>query len=245
MTHIGSGLALGFVLGVQHATDPDHLVAVATVVTREQRFGAGALVGTFWGLGHAVTVAVVGGLIIALGVRVPESVGRWLELGVAGMLVGLGAARLRDAMRGWGGVSREHIIADHDHNGREAFHSHGHEHSGLSHRHPHVHPSGTLLSALTGRQPAARAFMVGTVHGLAGSAAVALLVVAALPSAWAAAAYLLVFGAGTVAGMTALTSAMALPVAVALRVRWVPRALALGAGIGSVAFGVVYAVRLL
>ncbi|MBI1846003.1 MAG: hypothetical protein HYR86_03405, partial [Candidatus Rokubacteria bacterium] len=148
MPPVLSALVLGFVLGLQHATDPDHLVAVATIVTRERRLGAGALVGAFWGLGHTLTLGVVGGLIIALGLRVPDALGRGLELAVAAMLVLLGAARLRDALRGWGAVDRAHIVADHEHDGHEAFHSHGHEHGDLRHGHPHVHPSRALVDAL-------------------------------------------------------------------------------------------------
>src|SRR6185503_1019402 len=95
---LGSAVALGFVLGLQHATDPDHLVAVATIVTRERRFAAGARIGLLWGIGHTLTLAIVGTVVVALGRTVPEGVATGLELVVAAMLVALGILRLREAI---------------------------------------------------------------------------------------------------------------------------------------------------
>src|SRR5918994_387390 len=109
---------LGFVLGVQHATDPDHLVAVATIVTRERRFADGALIGALWGLGHTVTLALAGAVIIVFAI----------------------ALRLRDAARGVSAVEAAHLTAGHDHGGAEVVHSHTHTHGAHVHGHPHVHP---------------------------------------------------------------------------------------------------------
>jgi high-affinity nickel-transport protein len=242
---LGSAVLLGFVLGLQHATDADHLVAVATIVSRERRFTDGALVGALWGLGHMTTLTLAGALVVALNVRLAPAVGAGLELAVAAMLVLLGVLRLRDAARGRGGVDRAHLAADHDHGGAETVHSHPHAHGGHVHDHPHVHPSRPLLAAFGhGRTAlAARALAVGAVHGMAGSAAVSLLVLATLHTTASAVAYLVVFGLGTIAGMTALTAAMAYPVSLALRLRRARAALAVGAGLGSIAFGLVYAVR--
>jgi high-affinity nickel-transport protein len=238
-----SAALLGFVLGLQHATDPDHLVAVATIVTREHRFADGALVGTLWGIGHMLTLGAAGAAIIAIGLTPGPVVGVGLELLVAAMLVILGAVRLRDAARGLESVPPDHLTADHEHGDVEIVHSHAHVHGGGVHRHPHVHPSRRLLAAWRDGRLPMRALLVGAVHGMAGSAAVSLLVLATLRSAWGAALYLAVFGLGTIAGMTALTAAMAYPVSLALRVQRVRRVLALGAGLGSIAFGIVYAVR--
>ena len=94
-----SALALGFVLGLQHATDADHLVAVATIMTRERRFANGALVGALWGAGHMTTLTIVGAIIIGLKLTVTTAVSDGLELAVAVMLIVLGALRLRDGMR--------------------------------------------------------------------------------------------------------------------------------------------------
>ena len=98
-----SAIVLGFILGLQHATDPDHLVAVATIVTRERRFTDGALVGVLWGAGHMTTLTIVGAIIIGLKLTITPAVGSGLELVVAGMLILLGVLRLRDAsaLPGW------------------------------------------------------------------------------------------------------------------------------------------------
>ncbi|MBI4246302.1 MAG: high-affinity nickel-transport family protein [Candidatus Rokubacteria bacterium] len=238
-----SAALLGFVLGLQHATDPDHLVAVATIVTRERRFRDGALVGVLWGIGHAATLGLAGGLVIALGGGVGAEIGTSFELLVALMIVALGGLRLRDALRGFGGAPPEHLLADHEHAGRAAFHSHPHAHGGHVHAHPHVHPSRRLLAALgDGR---GRALLIGAVHGLAGTAAVSLLVLATLRSPASGLVYLTVFGLGTIAGMTALTAVMAYPVSVALRFRRAQRALAFTAGVGAITFGFWYASRLI
>jgi high-affinity nickel-transport protein len=236
---------LGFVLGIQHATDPDHLVAVATIVTRERRFADGALVGVLWGVGHALTLGAAGALIISLGLVPSPGVATGLELLVAAMLVLLGILRLRDAARGLETVPPEHLKAAHEHGGAEVVHSHVHAHDAEAHRHPHVHPSRRLLAAWRDGRLPTRALLVGAVHGMAGSAAVSLLVLATLRSTWSAVFYLAVFGVGTIVGMTTLTAAMAFPVVLALRLRRARRVLAFGAGLGSIAFGLVYAIRLL
>ncbi len=247
MDPVSSAVVLGFVLGLQHATDPDHLVAVATIVTRERRFADGALVGVLWGTGHMATVTIAGAVVVGLKLTISPEIGAGLEQLVAGMLVLLGVMRLRDAARGLDTVPAAHLVADHDHGGAEVVHSHAHVHGRDAHTHPHVHPSRRLLAAL-GRSRgrlAGRAVLVGAVHGLAGSAAASLLVLATLRSTGSAVAYLVIFGIGTIVGMTALTAAMAYPVSLALRFRRARRALALCAGVGSIAFGVVYGYRVL
>jgi hypothetical protein len=240
-----TAVGLGFVLGLQHATDADHLVAVATIVSRERRFADGALVGACWGLGHMVTLATAGSIIVALGVHVPARLESGLELLVAAMLIVLGVLRLRAAARDLDAVPREHALADHDHGGREVVHSHPHEHDRGRHVHAHLHPSRRLLGALGGGRAGmvARAALVGSVHGMAGSAAVTLLVLTTLPTVGAALAYLALFGVGTLLGMTALTAALAYPVTLALRARRARRVLATAAGVGSIAFGLFYAFR--
>jgi high-affinity nickel-transport protein len=236
---------LGVVLGLQHATDGDHLVAVATIVSRERRFGDGAWIGALWGLGHTVTLTGVGLAVVALDLAIAPAVATGLEFLVAVMLIGLGVWRLSEAARGMRAVGREHLIADHDHGGREVLHSHEHRHGAESHAHPHVHPSHRLLAALAPRRHGAlRPLVVGAVHGMAGSAAVSLLIVATTRSVWAAMLYLALFGAGTIVGMTALTAAMAYPLSVALRLERARRAAALVAGVASIAFGMFYGWRL-
>jgi ABC-type nickel/cobalt efflux system permease component RcnA len=243
-----SAMLLGFLLGLQHATDPDHLVAVATILTRERRFTDGALIGVLWGAGHMTTLTIVGAIIIGLKLTIPPAVGGSLELVVAAMLIVLGVLRLRDAMRGLETVPPGHLVADHDHGGGAGVvHSHPHAHDAEhTHEHAHVHPSRWLARlGWRGGWPAGRALVVGAIHGLAGSAAVSLLVLATLRSTASAFVYLLIFGIGTILGMTLLTAVMAFPVSMALRYRRARQALALCAGIGSIAFGLVYGYRLI
>ena len=244
MASLLSAVLLGFVLGLQHATDADHLVAVGTILTRERRFLDGAAVGALWGIGHLLTLTVAGMVIIGLGLSLAPPVATGLEFAVAAMLVSLGVLRLRDVARGYDAVAPEHLVADHTHGHLEALHSHPHLHGGSVHQHPHVHPSRRLLGALsTGRGSRRRALLVGAVHGMAGSAAVSLLVLATLDSAWAAAGYLAVFGLGTIIGMTSLTAALAFPVTIACRADRARRVLAIGAGVGSIVFGVFYGLK--
>jgi high-affinity nickel-transport protein len=241
-------MLLGFLLGLQHATDPDHLVAVATILTRERRFTDGALIGVLWGAGHMTTLTIVGAIIIGLKLTVSPAVGDGLELIVAAMLIVLGVLRLRDALRGLEAVPPGHLVADHDHGGGAGVvHSHPHAHDAEhTHEHAHVHPSRWLAKlGWRGGWPAGRALVVGAIHGLAGSAAVSLLVLATLRSTASAVVYLLIFGVGTILGMTLLTAVMAFPVSMALRYRRARQALALCAGIGSIVFGLVYGYRLI
>jgi hypothetical protein len=202
-------LALGFFLGMRHATDSDHVVAVTTIVSREKSVLSASLVGALWGLGHTLTILVVGGAIILFGIVLPARVGLTMELSVALMLVVLGALNVA-------GFRREvrKIRAAHDHAEGDK-------------------PAKVGL----GRYQAVRSLIVGTVHGLAGSAAVALLVLATIRDAGWAILYLLLFGAGTVAGMMLITSALAVPLAyTASRFAW-GRHLSWMTGLLSVGFG--------
>jgi len=240
MDPVVSAVLLGFVLGLQHATDPDHVVAVATIVTRERRFGAGARIGLFWGVGHTLTLVTVGTVVVALNAAVPGRLAAGLELVVAAMLIALGALRLREAVRGIVAVAPERRVADHHHGetgrSREIVHAH--------HGEAHVHPSTALLAAWREqRRVGVRALLVGVVHGMAGTAAVALLVLTTLHTV-AAAVSLLVFGLGTIAGMTALTAAMAYPLARLARLRRVRDAMAVASGVAAIALGCWYAARL-
>jgi high-affinity nickel-transport protein len=234
MDPVLSAAALGFVLGLQHATDPDHVVAVATIVTREGGVLAGARIGLLWGLGHMLALAAAGGALVALNLSAPARVATGLELVVAALLVTLGALRLREAVRGIVAVAPSRRVADHQH-GPRTRRGAVHAHDG----HVHVHPSPALLDAA-----GLRALAVGAVHGIAGTAAVALLVLATLHTVFAAAVYLLVFGIGTLAGMTALTAVMAYPAA---RLSGLPRmraAMGVASGLAAIVFGCWYAARL-
>ncbi|MGH7398900.1 MAG: high-affinity nickel-transport family protein [Candidatus Rokuibacteriota bacterium] len=233
-------LLLGLLFGVQHATDPDHVIAVATIVARTRRFGAGALVGAFWGVGHTVTVTAVGVAILVYDVTVTARVALSLELVVALMLIVLGVLRIVWVFRDSEAVPVAHLGEPHPHESGPVLHNHVHTHGNLVHRHPHVHPPARLLRALqtVGAMQALRSALVGLVHGLAGSAAVALLVLSSIRGTAGAVGYLLLFGVGTILGMTAITGLLSLPFTV--RAPWLRRGrrgLALTTGAVSVAFG--------
>jgi high-affinity nickel-transport protein len=227
---------LGLLLGMQHATDPDHVVAVATILTGERRFAAGAWIGTLWGAGHTVTLALAGAAIVALDVPVRGAYATALELGVAVMLIALGAWRVRDAARGLSRLRNAPRVPEHDHGGQALLHSHPH---------PHVHPERTLVAALRAPRHAWRPLLVGAVHGLSGSAAISLMIVTATGSAWDAVRYLGLFGLGTILGMTALTALLAYPTGFLMRVHGARRAVAATAGLAAIAVGVLYGWRVL
>jgi high-affinity nickel-transport protein len=191
-----SALTLGFLLGMRHATDPDHVVAVTAIVSQQRSVARAARIGALWGAGHTLTIVLVGGAILLFRLAVPPRLGLALEFAVAVMLVLLGVRSLR-AARG-----------------------------------------GQRVEAWAPVRP----MIVGFVHGLAGSAFVAMLVLTAIESAATGVAYLLVFGAGTVAGMTLVTAAVAVPSAYAAsRFTGAQRYVQLAAGVASVSFGLFLA----
>ena len=212
-------LALGFFLGMRHATDPDHVIAVTTIVARQRGAGGAVLIGAVWGLGHTITILVVGGGIILFGWVIPARVGLSMEWSVGLMLIVLGLMNLSGALQ-W---MNDSVAASADLD--EARHSHPHPHGDYVHTHPHGHdpeahphpPEQTPLGWLDrhlgaiGLYQLVRPLVVGVVHGLAGSAAIALLVLATIRNpAWSI-WYLLIFGVGTVAGMMLITAAIAVP----------------------------------
>jgi high-affinity nickel-transport protein len=214
-------LALGFFLGMRHATDTDHVVAVTTIVTRERTPRAAIGIGALWGLGHTATILLVGGSIVVFGLVIPPHVGLSMEMSVAAMLVVLGAANLTGALR--------HID--------QAAHG---AHSAAHPPHLEEPPSDSRRHGRLWRPLA-----VGVVHGLAGSAAVALLVLTTVRDAASALVYLAVFGAGTVLGMMLLTTAMAAPIA-ALGARFgsLERTMARATGLVSIAVGLFLAYQI-
>lgn len=184
-------LLLGFVLGMRHATDADHVVAVTAIVSGDSSLLRATRVGALWGLGHSITILLAGGAIVVFRLTVPPRLGLALEFAVALMLILLGALSLSNRA------------------------------------------TAAAASAL-------RPVAVGLVHGLAGSAFVALLVVAAVPGVWLGLAYLAIFGLGTIAGMTVVTMAIAFPSAIgARRLASAQRYLRLASGLASVAFGLL------
>lgn len=190
-------ILLGVLLGLRHATDADHVVAVTTIVARERSLARAARIGAVWGVGHTLTLLLLGGAIIAFRLVIPPRIGLGLEFGVALMLIALGYANLRAK---------------------------------------DVEESPTLT----------RPLLIGVVHGLAGSAAVALLVLATIRAPLAAVAYLMMFGIGTIVGMMLVTLLLAAPALYAAsRVHRMRSGVRVAAGALSIVFGLLLARELI
>ena len=244
-------ILLGFFLGMRHATDPDHVIAVSTIVSRQRAPRQAALIGVLWGLGHTFTIFLVGAIIILFGVVIPPRVGLTMEFSVAVMLVILGVLNLTGILRwltdtltpGQNGATYTHPHVDGDY-----VHSHSHGHAPGAHGHPEDATPQRRLDKTFGQlgfYHSLRPLVVGVVHGLAGSAAVALLVLTTIRNPRWAIAYLLVFGVGTIVGMMLITIALALPFALSgNRFQWFSRHLAWASGLLSLGFGLVLAYRI-
>jgi cytochrome c biogenesis protein CcdA len=193
-------LLLALLLGLRHATDPDHLTAVSTLLLNEERHGArrAALLGVAWGLGHATTLCAFGVPVILFSRHLPESIQRGAEA-LVGVLIVVLAGRL---------LLRWH---------RGYFHVHVHSHGPISHVHPHAHEHAHSVGAQAmahahrhdlGRSPAA-SFGLGLVHGVGGSAGAGVLLMASAGSRMEGMVALLLFAAVTAGSMTLLSSAFA------------------------------------
>jgi high-affinity nickel-transport protein len=236
-------LALGFFLGMRHATDADHVIAVSTIVSRERNIRHSAMIGAMWGLGHTLTILAVGAGIILFSLVISPRLGLTMELSVGLMLILLGAFNLAGFRRT---VDQTVPLAEAD------LHSHFHTHGDYIHNHVHGHSPAThahaadktplsIMDRLFGKlslYQICRPLIVGIVHGLAGSAAIALLVLTTIHNSRWAVAYLLIFGVGTIAGMMVITIAMASAIHYTqARSAWINRRLGAVAGFISLAFG--------
>jgi ABC-type nickel/cobalt efflux system permease component RcnA len=225
--NVVSFLFLGFFLGMRHATDADHVVAIATIVSRERSVVGSALIGAAWGVGHSITVMAVGAAIIVFGVVIPPQLGLSMEFAVGIMLVLLGVLTLTGMGRKVG-AAHVHAGVPGGHGHALDLHDHPHAHGDYVHQHPHGHgpdahghaeehtPLARLDRSGLGRIAFyvwLRPFAVGLVHGLAGSAAVALMVLSVIREPVAALGYLLLFGLGTIVGMMLITLILSAPFA--------------------------------
>lgn len=223
-----SAVALGFVLGLRHALDPDHVVAVSTIVSTEPNWRRSSLIGSFWGLGHATSLLTLGGLIVALRINITELAASRLEIIVSVMLVGLGVYAIRSARDGF------------------RLHAHKHTHQGASageekeHVHLHIHKPRALPVHQHAHPPhfGLRPYAIGLVHGIAGSGGLALLVMATAKTAAAGLLYMTALAFGALVGMGILSALLTLPLT-ALRTRYETLHLRFQflSGVCSVAFG--------
>ena len=184
-------LLIGFVFGLYHAIEADHLAAVSAIVSDHKNVLTASIIGGFWGLGHTISLFVVGALVIFVKLQISESTEGYLEGVVGIMLVLLGLNAIRK------------IFA------AEKIHTHTHRHDGHEHSHLHLHQDERAEGSHHRFAP--RSVFVGMVHGLAGSAGLMLLVLPSIDSPWVALLYIAIFGIGSIAGMMIMSLLMGLP----------------------------------
>jgi len=233
-THAMTVLGLGFTLGLRHALDTDHLVAISTLVSDRKGMLKTSFMGTMWGIGHTIALLTVGCAVLVFDITIPPGIADLMELAVAIMLIVLGVRLLRKLIGG----------------GR--VHMHVHSHDGYRHVHPHVHespeervihshhvtrwwlPHGLLSLIRSNTRP----LVVGLIHGLAGSAALMLVVLTTIQSLSLGISYIIVFGVGSIGGMTLMSATLSLPFTLTSRFENVHTRLRWAAGTLSIVFGV-------
>jgi len=210
---------LGFLIGMRHAIEPDHIAAVSTIVSSEKSARRAARVGLAWGIGHTLALLAVGGTLLVLRLELPGWFSLVAELCVGLVLVGLGAASIRRSLKeGRRGPHHRHL-----HHGKE------HTHSAVD---PHVHVGRFVL--------AARPLFLGLLHGLAGTGALAAMVLASMPDIASGVLYMAVFGLGSIVGMTILTGIMGKTMQDVLRGARARVAFQSVAGVLSLVLGIVW-----
>jgi len=227
-------LGLGVVFGLKHATEVDHVVAVSTIVSEHRSVFRSALVGGLWGVGHTASLLVVGVVLLVFRAAIPAPVTRWLEFGVALMIIALGVLAMVRLLRRRADVH----LHEHAHDGQRHVHVHFHEVTnrhghGQAHSSAHTHAVSTI-----GVKPV----LVGTMHGLAGSGALTLLVLTQIESVWLGVLYLGVFGLGSIVGMLLMSALIGFPFALSSRnLSGLHHRLQAAAAGLSIAFGLWYA----
>ncbi|HEX8734987.1 MAG TPA: hypothetical protein VF721_06685 [Pyrinomonadaceae bacterium] len=216
-------LFFGFLLGLKHAVEADHLAAVTTIVTERKSLLSSALVGGVWGIGHTISLLVVGVFVLLLDFRISERTESVLEMCVGGMLIFLGLNVMRKIVGGG------------------TLHFHAHEHGSQAHVHPHLHDGDIHADAPHahhGLSLSPRPLVIGLVHGLAGSAGLMLLLLPTIHSRPVGLLYIIIFGAGSIAGMILMSFLVSLPLQItALRFNRVNVLLRCLAGLFSIGFG--------
>jgi ABC-type nickel/cobalt efflux system permease component RcnA len=225
---------LGLIFGLKHATEVDHIVAVSTIVSEHRSVIRSALVGALWGLGHTLALVIVGAVVFGFRIAIPISLANLLEFSVALMIIGLGIMTVVRVLRR-----------------RADVHVHQHSHDGLSHVHIHFHEPKSEHSANPTAHShevsriGAKPLLVGAMHGLAGSAALTLLVMTQIKSVSLGLLYLGLFGLGSVLGMLVMSGLIGLPFALSgRRLTTVNCGLQTVAGSLSIVFGLWYAYQI-
>jgi sulfite exporter TauE/SafE len=187
-------LGFGFLLGLKHATEADHLAAVSTIVSERRSLFGSAILGGVWGVGHTISLFLAGVFVLLLKFQISERTEKMLEFGVGVMLVLLGLNVLRKLLKGG------HL------------HFHAHEHGERVHVHPHIHErEKDEPHTHHGFSFSPRALIIGMIHGLAGSAALMLLIIPTIESQTLGLLYIIVFGIGSIGGMMLMSFLVGLP----------------------------------
>lgn len=190
-------LGFGFLLGLRHALDADHLAAVSTVLAERPSLRASSAVGLWWGIGHTLTLLIVGSIVLAWGLRIPERFELIAEFGVGVLLIALGLALAFKLYR-------------------ERWHVHRHDHDGEAHAHFHSHQQQDDHRHRHWMADSVRPLCIGMAHGLAGSAALMLIILATTQELWRGLLSIAVFGAGSIVGMMAIGLTISLPIVCSL-----------------------------
>jgi ABC-type nickel/cobalt efflux system permease component RcnA len=214
-------LGLGLILGIKHAIEPDHVIAVSTIASQSKKLWKSSLAGVFWGIGHTATLFIVGMFFILMKGEIPEKWAMSLEFLVGIMLIYFGIT----AIKSFGNIH----VHTHDHDEDLHKHVHSHNHHG-THNHVHKHKEASYVKSM----------WMGLIHGLAGSAAMVLLTMTTVNSVWEGALYILVFGAGTVLGMLFFTTIIGIPFVLSSKKLSINKALTQITGFISTAYGVYY-----
>jgi ABC-type nickel/cobalt efflux system permease component RcnA len=223
-------LLFGFVLGMRHAVEADHIAAVASLSSQSKSTREGMRMGAAWGLGHTLTLFFFGSIVLFVANIVPEQIVRGIEFAVGIMLIILGGDVLRHVIR-----DRVHFHS-HTHSktgGADQRHFHAHSHTGEKKQdhnpasHQHSHPKGFPL----------RALLVGLMHGMAGSAALILLTLQTLSSPWLGLVYIAVFGVGSMAGMALFSVVISIPLRAARQMTLVYNGFQTAIGVATIGLG--------
>lgn len=219
--NILSTLMIGFILGIKHAIEPDHVIAVSTIVSKTKKLWSSSLAGIFWGIGHTLTLFVVGMVFIFMKKEIPVEWALSLEFAVGIMLVYLGLSSV--------------LFPE-----KKNIHSHYHEHDGNKHNHFHSHGENDGHKHTHKKISYLKSVFIGLVHGLSGSAAMILLTMTTVKNPLQASIYIVIFGVGTVIGMLLCTFIIGIPFAISSRNEKMNLTFTRVTGAISCIFGVYY-----
>lgn len=205
-------LALGFILGLQHALEADHVAAVSTIAAQHKDFRRSSIMGALWGIGHTATLLLIGLIVLTFKISIPERFAISFELLVGVMLVALGANLLLKFKK-------------------DNLHVHKHEHDNDRHIHLHSHKDSN------GHNHAHKSALIGALHGLAGSGALMLIVAGATSNTISGMLFIAIFGFGSIMGMAATSAIITLPIVYSNKIGRVDQIIKCSAGILSIAIG--------